>query len=273
MTKYYISADIEGIAGVVNRAQSGPGQRDYEQARRWMTNEVVAAANAARECGIDEVIVADSHAGGDNILIDELPDFVEIVRSWPRELMMVQGIECGPFVGAGFIGYHAGSRDVSGVLSHTFTGDIVELKLNGAIQSETTFNAAVAGHFGVPVIMVSGDDVYTAHAQEALGDIEVATVKTAHGMFSAHTKTPANACALVAEKTRAALARAGDFKPTVIKGPVEIEVQSSSRYKVELLSYAPGVERLSSHRIRLKVPDMVAASRFMCLYIYTNSNP
>jgi D-amino peptidase len=273
LRRLYISADIEGVAGVVNVDQAGSARRDYGHGRQWMTNEVLAACEAAHDAGIEQIIVSDSHGTGDNILIDQLPDYVQVVRSWPRELMMVQGVECGSFVGAAFLGYHASSRAESGIMAHTFTGDIIELKLNGVIQSETTFNAAVIGEFGVPLIMASGDDIYAEHIEEVMSDVECATVKWAHGDLSARTLTPQAACALIGEKLTAALKRADAYTPARIDGPIEMEIQTGSRFKAEACSYIPTVERISSHRIRLSVRDMIEASRFINLYIQIKNAP
>ncbi len=271
MKRLFISADIEGVAGVVTRTEAAGDGRDFGLARKWMTDEVIAACDAAVECGIERIVIADSHGGGDNLLLDDLPDCAEVVRSWPRELMMMQGIEQRPFEGAALIGYHAGSRAESGIMAHTFTGDILELRLNGELMSETTFNAAVAGHFDVPVIMASGDDVYTAHVNDVLPDAKTATVKWVHGTTSARTLTPSVACQLIAESTTEALSMQGLPNPYRIDGSVEMEIETTSRVKTELLSYVPTVERVNSHRLRLQVNDMVAASRFMNLYIHVNA--
>ena len=93
--RFYVSADIEGIPGVVSREHLRPGGYEYEQARNWMTSAVVAAAEAARDSGATELVVSDSHGTGLNIHADQLPDYVRLVRSWPRPLGMMQGIEAG----------------------------------------------------------------------------------------------------------------------------------------------------------------------------------
>lgn len=266
--RLFISADIEGVAGVVSPNETTPEGADYEMARRWMTEEIVAACDAARKAGIEEVIVADSHGLGTNILIDALPDFVEIVRSWPRELMMVQGIETGPFIGAAFLGYHAGSRADSGVLAHTMSSrDVMELRLNGRVMSELLFNAVVTGHFDVPVIMVSGDDVCTEHAGEVLPGIEVATVKWSHGYISARSVNPAESCRRIASAITRAIGDVDRFEPLRMEKPIVMEIMSLSRFKTEILSYMPGAERVDSHTIRIEVPDMVYASRFLNVYL------
>jgi len=237
-----------------------------------MTREVTSACEAAHESGIEEIIVADSHGTADNLLIDEFPEYVQIVRSWPRELMMAQGIEIGSYDGAIFLGYHNGSRGKNGILAHTFSGDVIELTINDKIMSETTFNAAIAGHFGVPVIMVSGDDAYIHHARKAIGPVETATVKWAYGSYSERTMTLVASSKLIAKHVKLALARLPDFQVYNLHGPLVLELEISQRLKAEILSYVPGVKRLTSHRISIQVNDIVDASRFMNLYLRINAN-
>lgn len=270
--RLFISADMEGVAGIVSKAQYAPGERDYERARKWMTSEVVAACDAALTAGVEEIVVADAHFHADNILIDELPEQVQLVRSWPRELMMSQGVEVGSYDGALFLGYHCGSRAMNGVLAHTFSGDVIELALNGQVMSETTINAAITGHFNVPVIMVSGDDAYTEYARQVLGPVETATVKWAYGTYSERTKSQRASCKLIAASVTAALARLDEFAPYRLEGPFDLQIEISSRFKAEILSFVPGVERLSSHRIGIQVSNIVAVSRFLNLYLRINTD-
>jgi D-amino peptidase len=265
--RIFISADMEGVVGVVSKAQYAPGERDYERARKWMTSEVVAACDAALAAGVEEIVVADAHFHADNILLEELREPVQLVRSWPRELMMSQGVELGSYDGALLLGYHVGSRGTHGVLAHTFSADVIEMTLNGQVMSETTINAAIAGHFGVPVIMVSGDDAYTEHATQVLGPVETATVKWAYGTFSERTKSLPASCKLIAASVTRALDRLGDFKPYRLEGPLDLQIENSSRFKAEVLEFIPGVERLSSHRIGIQVSDIIAVSRFLNLYL------
>ena len=91
--KVYISVDMEGIAGVVSDDQLGPGSFEYERFRQFMTKEALAAVNAAKEAGASEILVSDSHGNGENLLIDQFPKDVRIIRSWPRRLGMMAGID------------------------------------------------------------------------------------------------------------------------------------------------------------------------------------
>src|SRR5262245_38212827 len=177
--KIYISADMEGIVGVVTSDQLGPQGFEYERFREFMTQEVNAAIEAAFEAGATEIVVSDSHGNGENLLIEKLPKNILLVRSWPRPLMMMQGID-ETFAGAIFIGYHAGTTNPQGVRAHTISSArLADVQLQGVSVSEAGLNAAIAGHFNVPVIMVSGDDVVVKETTSLLGDVEGATVKWA----------------------------------------------------------------------------------------------
>src|SRR5215470_4679076 len=150
--KMYVSVDMEGVAGVVTADQLGPGGFEYERFRRFMTNEAVAAVNAAKEAGATEIVISDSHGNGESLLIDLFPKDVKIVRSWPRHGGMMGGIDSS-FDAAMFIGYHASTSNPRGVRAHTFSSaHLARVALNGNAVTEGEFNAAYAGSFGVPVI-------------------------------------------------------------------------------------------------------------------------
>ena len=137
-----------------------------------MTEEVKAATEAAFEAGATEVVISDSHGNGENLLIEKLPKNVTIVRSWPRPLMMMQGID-ETFDGAIFIGYHTSTTNIAGVRAHTISSArLADVRLNGTSMPEAGINAAIAGHFNVPVIMISGDDAIVKEATDLLGNIE-----------------------------------------------------------------------------------------------------
>jgi D-amino peptidase len=163
--KVYISADMEGVVGVVTGEQLGPGGFEYSKAREYMTQEVLSAIRGARAAGATEILISDSHGNGQNLLLDELPPDVTVVRSWPRPLMMMEGIDSS-FDAAIFIGYHSGTTNPDGVRAHTMSsGRLADIRLNGQSVPEGGINAAIAGHFGVPVVMVSGDDAAVAEVR------------------------------------------------------------------------------------------------------------
>lgn len=262
--KLFISADIEGIAGTVSREQMGPKGFEYERAREWMTGEVNAAIETARECGVTEVIVADSHGNGQNLLLDKLPDVVKVVRSWPRPLMMMQGVDEENVSAALLIGYHSGVTFPSGNLAHTLSGSTVaELRLNKKAVSEAAISAATAGHYGVPVIMVSGDDGFVRETQSLLGDVEAAITKWSSGWTSTKTLTPEASRTRIRERVKAAFGRLGDFKPFRFEEPIELEVDLKNRITAELLDYLTIVERTGAATIRYVGKDIVDVVKFL----------
>lgn len=261
--KIYISADMEGVVGAVTDEQLGPDGFEYERFREFMTAEVNAAIDAARAAGATEFLVSDSHGNGQNLLIEELPDDVMVVRSWPREGAMMAGID-ETFDGVIFIGYHASTANTRGVRAHTMSSaNITGLRLNGIEMTEGSMNAAIAGQFGVPVIMVSGDDVAVAENQVLIGNIEGAVVKWAKGFHSAQTLTPSAAREVIRTRTMSAINRIQDFKPYVLETPIELELSLKHYQPVELLGYLSNVEKVNSHTIRFVGENMMEVSRFL----------
>ncbi len=261
--KIYISADMEGVVGAVTDAQLGPGGFEYERFRQFMTNEVNAAIDAARAAGATEFVISDSHGNGQNLLIEQLPVDVTIIRSWPRELSMMAGID-ETFDGVIFLGYHASTNNTRGVRAHTMSSaNITSLRLNGMTMTEGGINAAIAGHFGVPVLMVSGDDIAVAENQVIIGDIEGAVVKWASGFHSARTLTPEAAYEVIRTRTKSAIDRIEDFEPYVLDTPIELELSLKHYQPVELLAYLTNVEKVNSHTIRFTGEDIVEVSNFL----------
>lgn len=259
--KIFISADMEGITGVVQPAQLGPTGFEYARAREWMTGEVKAAIEAARAAGAAEFVVADSHGNAQNLLIDQLPDDVRVVRGFPRPLSMMQGID-DTFSAAIYIGYHASEFGVDVVRGHTFSSArLLGVKINGAEVSEGIFNAAIAGHFGVPVAFISGDRGAVTQLQRAVPSVEGVIVKEGLGYHSAVTVTPARGQAMIREGVTRALGKLSALQPYRVKTPVELEVGFKLTLDAERVSYIPGVSRVDAHTVRTTLPDMLQAVR------------
>lgn len=261
--KIYLSADMEGIAGVVSPEQLGPSGFEYSRFREFMTAEVLAAIQGAREAGATEIVVSDSHGNAQNLLIERFPNDVRIVRSFPRPLSMMEGID-STFDAVIFIGYHAATTNPAGVRAHTFSSArLTAVELNGVPMSEASFNAAIAGHFGVPVVMVSGDDVVVEETRRLLGDIEGAVVKQALGFHSANTMTPEAAQALIREGVRAALGRLASFRPYTTPMPATVQLSFKNYRPAEMLALLPIVERVDAHTVNYTGASMLELSRFV----------
>ena len=261
--KVHISVDMEGVVGVVTAEQLGPPGFEYGRFREFMTKEAMAAVDAAKAAGATEIIVADAHGNGQNLLIDQFPGDVRIIRSWPRRLGMVAGVD-DSVDAAIFIGYHAGTNNPTGVRAHTFSSaNLTRVALNGVNVTEGSWNAAIAGHFNVPVVMISGDDAAIAEVRKAVGNIEGAETKRSLGFHSAVTLTPQASYLLIAQRVKAALSRRGDFKPYKVQTPLTVDVSFKNYMPAEVLAYLPTFERTDSHSIRFRAKDMVEASAIM----------
>ena len=261
--KIYISADLEGVVGVVTGDQLGPQGFEYSRFREFMTQEVNTAIEAAFAAGADEIVVSDSHGNGESLLIEKLPKNVTLVRSWPRPLAMMQGID-ETFSGAIFIGYHAATTNTEGVRAHTISSrNLADVRLNGISMPEAGINAAIAGHFNVPIIMISGDDAAVKEAQALLGNIEGAVVKWNYGFHSARTLMPDAANDVIREKVKNAIGRLKDFKPYKLSTPIQLDVRFKNYLPAEVLSYLSIVKRTDAHSIRFEGKDMIETSKFI----------
>jgi D-amino peptidase len=262
---------MEGVVGAVTGDQLGPQGFEYGRFREFMTEEVKAAVEAAFEAGATEIVVSDSHGNGENLLIEKLPRNVTIVRSWPRPLMMMEGID-GTFDGVIFLGYHSSTTNMAGVRAHTISSArLADVRLNGTSMPEAGINAAIAGHFNVPVIMISGDDAIVKEGTSLLGNIEGAVVKWAVSFHAAKTLTPEAAYALIREKTKNAIGRIREFKPYKVKEPVQLDVRFKAYRPSEMLSYLSIVQRTDAHSIRFMGKDIIEVSKF--LEFITNYEP
>ncbi len=259
----YISADIEGISGVSSWSHLAPGQAEYEEARKWMTNEVLAAIKGAERAGVTEFVISDSHGNGENILLDELPDNVELVRSWPRPLGMMQGVEEGNYIGALLIGYHAGATWPEGLLAHTISGVVQELRINGMPVGEAAFYAMVAGHYGIPILVVSGDDGLVDEMKSVLPNAAPILLKQHYSWSGTKTLVPGNAMKIIEDEVEKAVAKAVAnpmfFEPYIPSVPLAIEIQLDTRKRADVASLLPWVDRIGSNGIRFEAKDAIDA--------------
>ena len=260
--KVYISADMEGVAGVVSQAQLGPSGFEYSQFRKFMTAEVNAAIEAARDAGATEIFVSDSHGNGLNLLLDALPQDIVLARAWPRRLGMMEGID-DSFGAAIFIGYHASAGNTGGIAAHTMSGAaFLSVKINGSEITEGGINALIAGHFGVPVVMISGDDAAVREVSDMVGPIEGAVVKWHYSHTSGRTLMPEAAQALIREKAQAGLRRRLELKPFRIEGPLTLDLTYKNDKAAELIAYLPNVELIDNHTVRF-VGSIIDLSMFI----------
>jgi D-amino peptidase len=257
--RVYVSADIEGVAGIVTAEQTMPsGGGEYARGRALMTAEVNAAIGAAFDAGATHVVVNDAHGPNTNLLVESLDERAELLTGRPKALNMVHGVDAG-FDAALFVGYHARTGTAEAVLDHAYLGNVgFDMRLNGRPYGEFGLNAMLAGAFGVPVLMTSGDDKLAAEARALLPGIEAVVVKDAVGRTAARTVTPAVARRRVADGVRRALAgdlRAGLLRPP--PPPFELEVVFLRAGMADVAAVMPGVERLDGRTVRWRGDDYV----------------
>jgi D-amino peptidase len=240
-----ISVDLEGIAGIATRQQIHPGGRDYQLARGLMTAEANAAIAGAFDGGATSVVVNDSHGPGDNLLGEQLDRRADYVIGDPKPFDMVQ--EVTPQTGVVlFVGYHAAAADPAGVLGHTYSGaGFAQVRLNGQAIGEADLNALMAASSGVPVGLVTGDDVICAAAEKAFPGVVTVPVKTALGRTAARSKHPAAAREAIAAGAAQAVANAaaGVLRPVAIPAELVIEAELRIPGAAELAALVPGTER------------------------------
>ena len=259
--RIFISVDMEGIAGVVTGDQLSSSGFEYERFRGLMTEEANAAIAAARAAGATEFVVADSHGSMQNLLVEKLPADVQVVRGSPRPLGMMQGIDAS-FGGAIFIGYHASTTNPAGVRAHSFSSaNLADVRLNGVSMTEGAWNAALAGHYGVPVIAVSGDEAAVAEVTAMVPGAAGAVVKWPYGFHAARTLTPQAARDAITAAVQRGMAKRP--APYQVKAPLEVEIRFKSYRPSEILAYLPVVRRIDAHTVAYTAADMVEAYRFL----------
>lgn len=271
--KILIASDMEGITGVTNWEQVTPGHPEYTRFRKLMTGDVNAAVRGALDAGADEVIVADGHWNGSNILIEELDARARLNSGSPSPFSMMQGID-NHVNGVLFIGYHARQGSQDAVLDHTWSNTCVaNVWLNELIAGEYTLNAALAGHFNVPILMVSGDQTVCTQAAQQIGALETAIVKQATGHFSADCLSPEASQRLIETVARRAvkkLIRKNAPEPFAMKTPIRVTVELNSSDMADQAMLMPDVTRdgLKLSFTADNLPQAYSAFRALVLMSY-----
>lgn len=265
--KVYISADIEGISGVVEREQLSNQGHDYSRARKLMTEEVNAAIKGALKAGAKEILVNDSHASMTNILIEELHEGARLITGRQKHLGMMQGID-ESFDAVMLIGYHA-RHNTPGVLSHSYHGRAVYgIKLNGNPVGEMEFNSYVAGYFNVPVVLVAGDDVLKEQVKTFKPDVESVVVKESVSRFAANCMHPQEVRKLIKSKAEDVLKnKMKIIMPSKLEGPVEIEMKFMHSGMAENAMLMPGVELISPNTVKYVAKDVLEAYKVRSVLI------
>jgi D-amino peptidase len=255
-----ISADMEGATGVTWPADVQPGTEQWQRCRRMFTSDVNAAVAGFTAGGADEVLINEAHATMRNLLLEDLDERAVMLTGRHKDLSMVEGIQRPGMDGVAFVGYHAGAgRD--GVLAHTYLpNSVTGVRVNGAPASEGTLNSFVAAEYGVPVILVTGDDVTCADALSYAPEAAAVAVKDWVSRYSAVCRPPAVTAAAIRAAAEGAVKLAGHREPTHRAGGFDVEVDVDAAQLAQAAAVVPTVERTGERSVAYHSPtawDMI----------------
>jgi D-amino peptidase len=257
-------SDMEGVSGIVDWQQVNGGAPMYEEGRRLYTEEINAAVRGARAAGATEIVVVDCHGAGGGWQFNSLvPELLDPGCEWVAHhtwtgytRLLEQGCDA-----ALFVGMHAKAGTPEGVLSHTVSSEAWHnLWFNGVLVGETGINAALCGHWGCPVLLVTGDQATCDEAKALLGDgLTTVVVKQGLGRFSARQIPPVRARQMIEEGAKHALRNREAVRPYDPGRPCEIIVEVTAPDKAERFIHKPGVELLEPRKIASRGPDWWSA--------------
>lgn len=264
--KIFISADIEGVNGILDWQETDLSSSRYQVMREEMTKEVIAACEACKDSGVDEIYIKDAHDSAANLNIEKLPPYVKLIRGWSgHPFEMMQEIN-DTFDGALLIGYHSKSQSAGNPLSHTKTNTILNhIKINGEVMSEFMINSFTAAYVNVPVIFLAGDNFICEEVKSYNEKIEV--VKTNEGIGrSIICRHPSIVLQEIQDGVKKAISNINQFD---VKLPSEFEVEICFRnaHKAYQASYYPGVKKISDDTILYKSNDYFEVLRMMMFVI------
>jgi len=224
----YIMTDAEGISGIYDREQVMSSGSRYNECRMFMTQDINACVEAAKDAGVDKIFVRDAHGGGTSIIWEKLSpkaDFYIMGRN--TEIRMPGIEECDGVI---LLGYHAMAGTPGAILEHTMSSASVQnYWINGERAGEIAVDAAIAGDYGKPIIMVSGDDKVCGEAKDLLPWIVTAEVKKGLGCYGGMLLPQERALNLLRTKTKEAIINYPNTKPYIVKKPVILRMERSER--------------------------------------------
>jgi D-amino peptidase len=256
--KVLISADMEGVTGVTAPEDVKPGTAAFERFRRLFMHDVNAAIAGAFDGGATEVVVNEGHNTMRNLMIEDLDERAQIIHGGHKPLIMMEGVDRDVDL-AFFVGYHA-PFGAPGVLSHMFLGKgVYDIKLNGETCSEGRLNALLAGSFGVPVALVTGDDAACADAAQFIPGIRTVAVKESIDRYAAICLPPARTGPMIREAAAGACRDADGFRPLVGEAPYTWEMFLTNPSLASRAALVPGVERVGDRTVTWSFDDFRAS--------------
>ena len=260
MKKILISADMEGATGVTWPADVLPGTPQWERCRSMFTSDVNAAVEGFFEGGADAVLINEAHWSMRNLLLERLDPRAEMLTGRHKDLSMVEGVQRGDVDGIAFVGYHTGAGE-EGVLAHTYLANsITGVWVDGVRASEGRLNSLVVAEYGVPVVLVTGDDRTCEDSRGYAPEARRVAVKDYVSRYAAVCRTPARTAADIREAAREAVALAERYEP---QQPREhtVELEFDAEHLVGAATVVPGVERVGERRVAYTSPSMYEGIR------------
>jgi D-amino peptidase len=258
--RVYLSADIEGTAGITHWNEADKSHPDYAEFRELMTAEVAAACEGAAQAGARDIVIKDAHSTGRNLILAKLPERVRIVRGWSgHPYSLLQEID-GTFDAVLLTGYHAKAGSDGNPLSHTMSGRVHGMSINGEAASEFTLAAYMAGALGIPVVFLSGDRQICEDATRLIPAITVVAVSEGRGA-STTSVTPARSVAMIREGARQALT--GDIARCRVAMPdsFELEIDFTIPEHAYRSSWYPGARLAGSRSVGFAARDFLEVMR------------
>jgi len=267
--KILISADMEGATGVTWPADVEPGTEQWQRCRVMFTSDVNAAVAGLFDGGATEVLINEAHASMRNLLLESLDERAAMLTGRHKDLSMVEGIQHGDVDGVAFVGYHAGAG-TEGVLAHTFLANsITSVVVNGEPASEGWLNARVAEQYGVPVILITGDDRTCSDAASYAPAAQTVAVKQCVSRYAAICRPPkatAEAIATAAAKATALAVRQPPAEASAFRVTVEVDAAQLA----QAAAIVPGVERTGVRTVEYEATsasEMIRCFKTVCTMI------
>lgn len=257
--RVFISVDMEGIGGIAHSEMTSAEGREYERGRALMVGEVNAAIEGARAAGATDFLVNDSHGSMRNVKVEDLVPPARLISNNSKPLGMMQGISAD-FDAVFFIGFHSMEGE-PGVMAHTGSGSVVgRIQVDGRPMSEGGLNARVAGSFGVPVALATGDEDFVREIRTLVdSDLETVAVKRTIRLQTAELFHPEESRRLIREGAKRAIERLASFRPTLPGHPTTVDITYKSPDLADIASVIPTVERTSRYSVRFQSDDYVKA--------------
>ena len=255
--KIFICVDMEGITGVSNGDQTGGTGADYARARKMMADDTNAAIRGAVAGGATDVVVIDSHGTGHNLQREDVEAPARLISENFRRNGMMEGLDSS-FDAVFFIGHHAKAGSPVGVLAHTQNGNIRDVQINGKSVGEGGMNTIYAASLGVPVVMVTGDQIAVSQIQDVATSAQGVVVKRAMNNRAVELRPPADVRDEI-RKTAEQAVRAAPKRPERPAGPFRIQIWYRDSSIPEAAEAIPGIERPTPDSLAFTSDSMAKA--------------